>query len=98
MREVVATGLDVDDVPYESAMGPIVVRDVIYGLGRQIEASGVDFFAHKNGFSPKSLKAFLESAGFAPVIVRETEGYEIRAFAFTGDPTPEQLQRLDLLR
>lgn len=99
MRMVVGTGLDIDDILYESPMGPIAVRDVIYGLGRQIEASGVDFYAHKNGFSPISLKAFLESAGFAPVIVREyPAAYEIRAFAFTGEPTLDQRQRLDLLR
>ncbi len=44
--------MDLDDILYSSAAGPITVRDVVYGWGKQIEDSGVDFYAHKTGFSP----------------------------------------------
>lgn len=97
IRRVVATGMDVDDVLYESPVGPIAVRDVLYGLGRQIESSGVDFYAHKTGFSQASLSAFLRGAGFAAVIVRELpEAYELHAFAFKAEPTPQHRRLLGL--
>src|ERR1044071_4696662 len=37
MRTVVEKNLDIDDVLYQSSAGPIMVRDVIYGYGREIE-------------------------------------------------------------
>ena len=43
MQRAVHEDLDVDDVLYESPPGPIAVKDVIYGFGRQIERSGCDF-------------------------------------------------------
>lgn len=91
MKAVVAhmarTGMDIEDVLYESPAGPITAHDVWYGWGKQIESSGVDFYAHKCGFTAKSLSAILVGAGFAHVSVGESEsGFEIRAVAFKKSP------------
>jgi SAM-dependent methyltransferase len=86
---VTRKGMDIDDALYDSPAGPVSVNDVIYGLGRQIAASGVDFYAHKNGFTPRSLARALRGAGFAELFV--TSGpYEVAALAFRRAPTPEQ--------
>ncbi len=84
-RAMATRNLDIDDVLYVSPAGPIMVKDVIYGWGAQIEASGVDFFAHKTGFTPKSLAMALAVAGFAPVYIGTVE-YEVQAFAFLQPP------------
>ena len=65
MRVVHEKNLDIDDYFYQSPAGPITVRDVIYGYGAEIESSGNDFFAHKTGFTEKSLLAALQRAGFS---------------------------------
>ncbi len=64
MRHVVKTGMDIEDVLYTSPVGPITPRDVLYGYGAEIERSGQDFYAHKTGFTEKSLLRMLEQAGF----------------------------------
>ena len=86
MRTVVAKNLDIDDFLYQSPDGPITVRDVIYGLGVQIERSGVDFFAHKTGFTEKSLMAILKTAGF-PWVFTSTGNLEVSVLAFSNEPT-----------
>jgi SAM-dependent methyltransferase len=87
MKRVVAAGLDVEDTLYVSPSGPISVRDVIYGFGKQIEISGVDFYAHKTGFTPASLRAALIQSGFPHVFVFESEdAFEVRAVAFKSEP------------
>jgi len=55
MKHIVDTGVDIEDVLYTSAAGPITSRDVLYGWAVEIERSGQDFYAHKTGFTPKSL-------------------------------------------
>ena len=91
MRE---RGLDIDDVLYVSPSGPITANDVIYGYGLRI-AEGNEFFAHRNSFTPKSLKAALTRAGFDWMCHR-TGALEIHAFAFKRTPTPEQCRALGL--
>jgi hypothetical protein len=87
MKRVVAAGLDIEDTLYVSASGPISVCDVIYGFGKQIEISGVDFYAHKTGFTPASLRAALIQAGFPHVFVVVSEdAFEVRAVAFRSEP------------
>jgi ubiquinone/menaquinone biosynthesis C-methylase UbiE len=83
MQTAVQNKLDIDDMLYQSPAGPITVRDVIYGYGVEIERSGNDFFAHKTGFSAKSLTAVLQSAGFANLFIG-TGNLEVVAYAFTG--------------
>lgn len=84
MRHCVSTNADLDDVLYAPPDGPVLVRDMFWGWGMQIESSGNDFFAHKTGFTPKSLTRCLEDAGFAEVFI-DTGGsppFEIRALTF----------------
>jgi hypothetical protein len=70
---------------------PITPLDVIFGYRKQIEQSGVDFFAHKTGFSVSLLVRALKEAGFIKVFVRN-DNLEIRAIAFNTEPTEEQIQ------
>lgn len=65
VMEIVAQHrLDIDDVLYRAGDTPITVLDVIYGLGSEIEQSGNDFYAHKTGFTHKSLTHLLQLNGF----------------------------------
>lgn len=97
MKRVVEQGLEPDDVLYQAAAGPIQVLDVLYGWGMQIERSGVDFFAHKTGFSRQLLVKTLTAVGFGRVY--STSGdLEVRAFAFRNPPSAELAQRLGLPR
>ncbi|MBI5136110.1 MAG: class I SAM-dependent methyltransferase [Nitrospirae bacterium] len=89
MREVVAKGLDIEDVLYQSAAGPITVKDVIYGWGTEIAASGNDFYAHRTGFTPPSLAAVLSRSGFGAVFTG-TSYLEVRALAFKTHPSDAQ--------
>lgn len=90
-------GMELEDVLYEGPAGPIMVIDVIYGWGKQIEQSGVDFYAHKTGFTNISLKAALNSAGFPHVwSTVSTDTFSIGALAFKQYPSPIQLSLLGL--
>lgn len=91
MQAMLEQALDIDDVLYQSGVGPILVRDVIYGWHVEIERTGRDFFAHKTGFTARSLTAILEHAGFVQVVSVPAIGvYEARAFAFKQAPTETQ--------
>ena len=88
MRATLDKSLDIDDVLYQSSLGPILVSDVLYGYGKQIEESGVEFFAHKTGFSQRSLTKALLQAGFGHIHV--TEGsYSVTAVAFKHGISPD---------
>jgi SAM-dependent methyltransferase len=89
-RRVVEGGLDIDDTLYQSAAGPIMALDVIYGFQLQIERSGQEFFAHKTGFTQKSLLMALQRAGFTQVY-SSVGNLEVQAVAFKGQPSPETL-------
>lgn len=69
MVEMIENKLDLEDVIYESAAGPITPLDVLYGWGKEIEESGNPFFAHKTGFTATRLHRVLEAAGFKDVKV-----------------------------
>lgn len=92
LRAAVARDLDIDDALYHTQTGqPISVHDVIYGLGSEIEQSGEDFFAHKRGFTSKSLMMALRDAGFQTIVINEHASiYEVRALAFKTEPTERQ--------
>ena len=90
MRKAVSENLDIGDVLYESELGPIKIRDIIYGLEPQIEQSGNDYYAHKTGFSPKSLLDFMVQAGFYKVYVKDfKEQYEMVAVGFKNEPSDD---------
>ena len=86
MKVVVNNNLDIDDFLYQSPAGPITVRDVIYGYGVEIERTGNDFFAHKTGFTQKSLMAILQQSGFAFVFAG-VGNLEVVALAFKNKPS-----------
>jgi SAM-dependent methyltransferase len=86
MRVLAEKNLDIDDFLYQSPAGPITARDVFYGYGVEIESSGNDFFAHKTGFTEKSLSAFLAKAGF-PWVFMGVGNLEIMAIAFANKPS-----------
>lgn len=85
MRVTVERGLDVEDVLYQSPAGPIMVLDVLYGYSVEIERSRQDFFAHKTGFTRKSLINALRRAGFGEIYWL-TRNLEVDAVAFKGTP------------
>jgi hypothetical protein len=87
MQITMERGLDIDEVLYQSPAGPIMVLDVIYGYSVEIERSGQDFFAHKTGFTQRSLTKALSKAGFSTAYVG-TGNLEINAIAFKGTPDP----------
>jgi SAM-dependent methyltransferase len=97
MRAFVERNMEIEDILYVSPAGPIAVRDVLYGWGVEIERSGDDFYAHKTGFTPFSLNACLEKAGFRTIFIFPLEAaLEVRAFAFKAEPTVEQRRLLGL--
>jgi SAM-dependent methyltransferase len=98
MQRCISGNLDIDDILSQTPVGPISVHDVMYGWGKQIEESGEDFFAHKTGFSAKSLTRFLLDAGFGQVLIAErVEVCELGALAFMQErPTEHQRTLLNL--
>lgn len=95
MRTVVEKNLDIDDELYQVPAGSILVRDVIYGWGLEIERSGCDFFAHKTGFTVKSLTHILLEMGFSWIFT-STGNLEVRAVAFKQEPSEYARQLFDL--
>jgi len=92
MQHVVKTRMDIEEVLYTSPVGPITPRDVLYGYGAEIESSGQDFYAHKTGFTEKSLLRTLERAGFEEALLAETpHSFELHVFAFKATLHPDQL-------
>ena len=85
MRVTVERGLDLDEVLYQSPAGPIMVLDVLYGYGVEIERSGREFFAHKTGFSRNLLLKALQNAGFRKTY-SSVGNLEISAVAFKTAP------------
>ena len=97
MRTVAEKNLDIEDALYEAPAGAIRVRDVLYGLAAKIESSGVDFFAHKTGFSPVSLTRALNRAGFPEVVTLRPRPFEIAVAAFRATPDPQTVAVLQAL-
>jgi len=97
MRHMTDKNLELDDVLYHTQAGvPITAHDVLYGWGTEIERSGEDFFAHKSGFTPKTLQKALNAAGFPIVVFRPGRQFEIFALAFFKPPTPHHCDLLNL--
>jgi ubiquinone/menaquinone biosynthesis C-methylase UbiE len=95
MQVFIENDMDINDELYISEAGPITVQDVMYGWGKEIERSGNDFFAHKTGFTEKSLIATLIDAGFYQVF-SGTGNLEVIAYAFMDEPSPAELAAIGL--
>lgn len=99
MQYCVAKDCDIHGILYESPGGPITVHDVVYGWGKQIASSGADFYAHKTGFTPSSLREVLLCAGFAEVWVNPpANDFAIAALAFKQTPSTSQRALLKLMQ
>ncbi len=92
---VAQNNLDIEAVLYQAPGGPVHVYDVLYGWQQQIEKSGNDFFAHKNGFTEKSLVQILRRYGFNWVY-HGTGNLEVAAFAFINEPSAALASSLNL--
>jgi len=96
-RKVTEGGLGLEDDLYVSPGGPITVLDVVYGWAKEIERSGEACFAHKTGFTARSLAATMQRAGFGEVwTAPPTGGYELRTIAFKGTSNAEQRKLLGI--
>ena len=97
IRHVADTGIDIEDVLYVSPAGPVTPRDLLYGWAHEIEQSGEDFYAHKTGFTPKSLHRVLRDAGFGEIVLlRGRASFDLAAYAFRGTSRPDQRTLLGL--
>lgn len=94
MERVVRGGLDLDGTLYRLADGQrVLVHDVLYGFGVQMEASGEEFYAHRCGFSESSLCRFMFEHGF-PWVLSCRANLEVRVVAFKTRPTEKVLTSL----
>lgn len=95
MTRCVEEKLDVMDVLYNSAMGPIRVCDVLYGHQGQIARSGDDYFSHKFAYTKQSLEKLLLQVGFSTVAMANGP-LEISAIAFVQTPNHEELMHFNI--
>jgi hypothetical protein len=96
MVHAMENGLDLDDTLYTSPAGPILVRDVMYGYGVEIERFRNDFYSHKTGFSHKSLAKFVKVRGFRAFAVLSHNKFELTAYLFRSGPSAELWSMLNL--
>ena len=94
MRLVVETKVDFDDKLYDTPMGPVRPKDIVYGFAPEIQKSGQDFYAHKTGFSHASLTAALKAAGFTDFVALSARPVEIAIAAFLAPPPAETMATL----
>ncbi len=94
LRHVVQNNMDLDDQLYISALGPILVRDVIYGYHVEIEKSGQDFYAHKTGFTARSLARIMQEGGFPIQAIFARSTFELSGYFFKQPPAPELMKLL----
>ena len=86
LRVMVERRLDVEDPLYVSPAGPVSVRDVLYGFGSEI-ARGNEYYAHKTGFTRRSLCRALAATGFVHVEdLPPLGGFELRVAAYRARP------------
>lgn len=89
MAATVRRGMDLEDALYASPAGEISVRDVLYGFGNEI-ARGNEHYAHKTGFTARSLGRALTSAGFDHVYpLAELGVFELHVAGFRRPPGQE---------
>ena len=96
MRTVIHQRKDLYDFLYQSPAGPITARDVLYGSFEELKRSGNDYFAHKNGFSEKSLKMAFGENGF-PWLLTTSGDFNLGILAFKNEPKEETKKLLGLI-
>lgn len=76
---------------YQSPAGPITPHDVVFGFGRDV-ARGLDFMAHRCGFTPSALIERFARSDFADFVVFRRSNFEIGAIA-SKTPWRSQAER-----
>ena len=90
MERVVKDCREIDETWYMSSGGPISFHDLLYGWGKAM-AQGNLYYAHKTGFTEKTLTKALSRAGFHHVMTARDSG-NLHAFAFKGKEKPSALR------
>lgn len=83
---------DINDMWYPAGPNPISFHDVIYGWGKALSEGNL-YYAHKCGFSPKSLQSALLLAGFSDVHIK-ADDFNINALAFKKPTTRVQARAM----
>jgi len=83
---------DIDDVWYNTAAAPVRFHDAMYGWDFPMRQGNL-FYAHKCGFSEKSLTKVIRAAGFKKVYTA-SDGHSLHAYAFKSVPTRAQVLNL----
>ncbi|MCI2052931.1 MAG: methyltransferase domain-containing protein [Sphingobium sp.] len=79
---------------YESPAGPISAHDILFGHGKSV-AEGHLHMAHKTAFTPSSLIAAMQAAGFADLVIRRRPNFELAAVGLkTPQPDQSRIQML----
>lgn len=79
---------------YISPVGPITPLDILYGHDKAIEG-GNEYMSHKTGFTPKTLGAALQKAGFNKVALTALENkFDMWAFATKSNISNSDLQEI----
>jgi hypothetical protein len=92
MEAVVKEGRELTETWYVSSGGPVTFHDVLYGWGRPMRAGNL-YYAHKCGFTEKSLTKALHQAKF-PHVFTSSRHANLEAYAFKMPPT--KAQRLEI--
>lgn len=93
MKAVVEGKRDIMDTWYRCP-APISFHDVLYGWNEPMGEGNV-YYAHRCGFTKKSLGAALREAGFKSVHIA-SDGMSLHAYAFKGKPTEAARKSLGL--
>ena len=92
MEVVVKEGRDLTETWYVSSGGPVTFHDVLYGWGRAMRDGNL-YYAHKCGFTERSLTKALHQAKF-PHVFTSSRQANLEAYAFKLPPT--KAQRLEI--
>lgn len=80
IKNTVDKKIDLNETLYHSMAGPITPLDILFGLQKEVKRSGQDFFAHKTGFSAKTMRQTLQEAGFKHINIAQRD-LELIVFA-----------------
>jgi SAM-dependent methyltransferase len=78
----------VETVAYMSPAGPITPLDMLFGH-REAIARGNGFMAHHTAFTDERLGRLLIDAGFASVVTKRADSYDLWAVAFKEETSME---------
>ena len=86
---IAANGIEA--IAYQSGMGPITPRDMLYGHNESI-ARGNEFMAHRTAFSRESMARILSQCGFGSVLsLTKPARFELWAIAAKREHSHEEM-------